>query len=307
MNKIIATKKAGLFALLFYFVVCFQFSISAQSPDSGETKKKETVQAGFSDFKFDSKLMRREMPYRVVLPAVYESDKLKRFPVIYLIHGLGGNFKNWTEVTKIERYAKGYDFIIVMPDGGNGWYSDSVSAENDKYESYFIKEFIAEIDKKFRTIADKNGRIIAGLSMGGYGAVKFGLKYPDKFALIGSFSGAFDAPLRFKDHPQARDSINEVFGGDENQARKTNDIFRILREKSAEQIKELPFFYIDCGTEDHLFETNREFLSLLVKRKVPHEYRELPGVHNWIYWNRQIEEFLQVTEKRTNRKSKAAV
>ena len=101
-----------------------------------------------------------------------------------------GHFNNWTDSTKIVEYAKKYNFIIVTPEGNNGWYSDSVSVPNDKYESYIIQELIPEIDKKFRTKADREHRAIAGLSMGGFGAMKFGLKYPEKFALIGSFSGA---------------------------------------------------------------------------------------------------------------------
>ncbi len=284
-----------MFALLFCAVICFQFSVFAQTGKSAE----QNIRPEFSDFKFGSKFMKREMPYRVIFPVNYEAEKQKRFPVIYLLHGLGGNFKNWTELTKIGQYAKNYDFLIVMPDGGNGWYSDSASVENDKYESFLIKEFIPEIEKKFRIDAAREKRIVAGLSMGGYGAVKFGLLYPEKFALVGSFSGAFDAPLRLKDHPQARDSINEVFGGDENESRGKNDVFKILREKNAEKIKELPFIYFDCGTEDHLFEINRDFLSLIVERKAAHEYRELPGVHNWIFWDSQIEEFLQIAQKQS--------
>ncbi len=303
MNRYEITFLKNIILVLFFMLL--SVPVSTQSTD--KIFSVISQKNNFRDFTHNSKTMRREMSYRIIFPDQYEPNRQKRFPVIYLIHGLGGNFKNWTDLTKIdETYSKNYDFIIVMPDGGNGWYSDSVNVPFDKYESYLTDEFIPLIDKRFRTLADKNGRIIAGLSMGGYGAVKFGLKYPEKFALVGSFSGAFDAPLRLKNHPQARDSINEVFGGDENKARQTNDIFKILRDKNADEIKRLPFFYIDCGTEDHLFQTNRDFVSLLNERNIPHEYRELPGVHNWDYWDSQVEEFLQVADKFINRKSRAA-
>ena len=114
--------------------------------------------------------MGREMPYRVILPQDYLLNKEARYPVIYLLHGLYGHFDKWTDKTGIRSYAANYKFIIVTPEGGDGWYTDSVSAPNDKYESYIVRELIPEIDKKFRTQADRGHRAIAGLSMGGYGS-----------------------------------------------------------------------------------------------------------------------------------------
>ena len=89
-----------------------------------------------------------------------------------------------------------------MPEGDDGWYTDSATVPNDKYETYIIKELIPEIDKKFRTLADREHRIIAGLSMGGYGSIKFGLKYPNLFSIVGSFSGAFDAANAYEKERQ---------------------------------------------------------------------------------------------------------
>src|SRR6476620_10279660 len=128
----------------------------------------------------NSHLLARKVSYRVLLPNEYSDPKNRnrRYPVIYLLHGLSGHFDNWTDKTKLTAYAADYDFIIVMPEGDDGWYTDSVTVPNDKYETYIIKELIPEIDKKFRTLADREHRIIAGLSMGGYGSIKFGLKYP---------------------------------------------------------------------------------------------------------------------------------
>ena len=105
-----------------------------------------------------------------------ESQKETRYPVIYLLHGLTGHYNNWAEKTKLEQYAANYNYIIVMPEGDNGWYTDSATVPNDKYESYIIKELIPEIDKKYRTKADRQNRAIAGLSMGGYGSIKIRFK-----------------------------------------------------------------------------------------------------------------------------------
>ncbi len=186
-----------------------------------------------------------------------------------------------------------------MPEGDDGWYSDSVSVPNDKYESYIIKELIPEIDGKYRTIADRPHRIVAGLSMGGYGAMKFGMKYPETFSLIGSFSGALGA-VNWTEKtagPVAR-SIDLVFGLDmEGANRRSNDIFKMARELTPDTVKALPYIYMSCGTEDFLIANNRDFLGILIEKKVPHEYREHPGIHDWIFWDDQIREFLDVADR----------
>jgi S-formylglutathione hydrolase FrmB len=235
------------------------------------------------------------MPYRVILPANYNNSNEKTFyPVIYLLHGLTGHFNNWTDKTKLTEYAAKYNYIIVTPEGGDGWYTDSVSVPADKYESYIIQELIPEIDKKFRTVADREHRFIAGLSMGGYGAVKFGLKYPEKFALVGSFSGALGIVSLPSKSTATFPSIKNVFGEDESPTRKNNDIFRVVRESTSEQIKALPFIYFDCGTEDFLFQSNRDFADLLIEKKIKHEFRQLPGGHTWTYWNTQVQEIYKI-------------
>ena len=277
------------------FGLCLQ--ISAQTP-AKPAKEISAASSRLQEFKLNSKLTAREMPYRVILPTGYENSNEKTFyPVVYLLHGLTGHYDNWTDRTKLAEYAAKYSFIIVMPEGGDGWYTDSVSAANDKYESYIIQELIPEIDKKFRTLADRNHRAIAGLSMGGYGAIKFGLKYPEKFVLVGSFSGALGIVSVSSKATATFPSIKSVFGEDDSPARKNNDIFRILRESASEQIKALPFIYFDCGTEDFLFQSNRDFADLLIEKKVKHEYRQLPGGHTWTYWNAQVREFLELSGK----------
>ena len=250
--------------------------------------------------KLASKLMGRDLPYRIILPARYATaNSSERFPVVYLLHGLTGHFDNWTDKTRIAQLAESANFIIVTPEGEDGWYTDSATKAADKYESYIIKELIPEIDKKYRTIADRDHRVIAGLSMGGFGSLKFGLKYPDMFVLAGSFSGAIGAAsITEKNFPGAiGKTIDAIFGPDGSDVRKSNDPFAIVRRATPEQIKRFPFLYLDCGTEDFLFQNNREFDALLLEKKVPHEFRELPGAHNWTFWDAQVEEFLQLATK----------
>lgn len=294
--------KQNKLVLRFFFLFCaLMLPIYAQA----QSVKVE-------DFKLDSKLMARQMPYRVALPKNYAANSSERFPVIYLLHGLTGHYDNWGDKTKISEYLAPYNFIVVMPEGDNGWYTDSISVPNDKYESYIVKELIPEIDSKFRTNSQRDGRIIAGLSMGGYGSLKFGLKHPEMFTLVGSFSGALGAASWSEktvgnSWKALTDSVMSVYGADDSQTRKDNDIYKIVRELPADRIKTLPFMYVDCGTEDFLIVLNREFAALLTEKKIPHEYRQLPGAHEWQYWESQIQEFFEVAEKNLNKPQKAQV
>lgn len=283
-------------ALIFAAVLLAFANIGSAQTAAGKTP----LPANVREEKLVSKLMGRDLSYRVVLPAGYGESKNSavRYPVVYLLHGLTGHFDNWTDKTKLVDYAAPYNFIVVTPEGDNGWYTDSATKPADKYESYIIQELIPEIDKKYRTAADRPHRAIAGLSMGGFGAIKFGLKYPAMFSLAGSFSGAlFASSYRTpNDLPPGniRTSLIEVFGEPESATKKSNDLFALVREASPEKIRAMPFIYVDCGTEDFLIQNNRDFMQLLVEKKVPHEYRQLPGVHDWKFWNQQVKEFLEV-------------
>ncbi|HTK26179.1 MAG TPA: alpha/beta hydrolase family protein [Pyrinomonadaceae bacterium] len=291
MKKI---SRISLPILLSLVVFASAFGQTASKAEAGSTRSANDVVT----LQLPSKLLGRSVSYRVITPAKYKTDLSGRYPVIYLLHGLFGHFDNWTDKTKLAEYAAPYNFIIVTPEGGDGWYTDSATVPNDKYESYIVQELIPEVEKRFRTIADRDHRFMAGLSMGGYGAIKYGLKYPDLFSLVGSFSGALDAPLRLEDNKNLRPSIVSVFGPDDSKTRKENDIFNLLRNMSPDVVKNIPYIYMACGTEDFLFQTNRDFDNLLIEKKVPHEYRELPGAHEWTFWDAQVQEFLRVADSK---------
>ena len=303
MRKI--TGASILFWLILFIAPAFNVS-GQQNPvlkKKGDVFEEKVIGNDTVELRLSSKLMGREMPYRVIYPFSYNNKKesARRYPVLYLLHGLTGHFNNWTDKTKLAVYARNFDYIIVTPEGNDGWYTDSGSVPNDKYESYIVQELIPEIDGKYRTLASREHRMIAGLSMGGYGALKFGLKYPEKFALVGSFSGALRAASwSLKDLGNWKalsDSIGNVYGADDSATRRENDIFKIVREITPERVKVLPFMYIDCGTEDFVIQQSRDFNALLVEKKIPHEFRELPGNHDWAYWDAQVQEFLRVSQK----------
>ena len=250
---------------------------------------------------FESRLVGAALPYHVVLPADYhaDSEKQTRYPVLYLLHGLGGSAGDWVSGrARLAEHAAAHRLIVVVPEGRDGWYTDSATAPAERFETYFLAELLPDVERRFRTHARREGRAVAGLSMGGYGALKFGLKHPEKFAFVASMSGALSAATWPADStvPQfVRPSIARVFGPAESPARAANDLFRLAREAAPER---LPFIYLDCGTEDFLIGDNRNFSVLLLERKIPHEYRQLPGGHAWPYWDRQAREILRLAAGR---------
>ncbi len=128
--------------------------------------------------------------------------------------------------------------------------------------------------------------------MGGFGALKLALKHPDLFAVAGSFSGALDAPLRDADNPFLRPSIEKVFGRSDDPRRRSDEIFSLVDRISEQEVRGLPFLYLDCGSEDWLIGTNRDFSQRLLSKKIAHEFRQLPGRHDWRFWNAQVGQFL---------------
>ena len=251
----------------------------------------ETVQ-------FKSELIGKVLPYNALLPPDYFRSN-RRYPVLYLLHGLFGHHDDWLTRTNLAEYAASCDMIIVTPEGNDSWYVDSATMPSDKYESYFLKELIPDVDARFRTIKDRRARGVAGLSLGGYGALKYGLKYRDQFVFAGSMSGALDPANRSDERPGfawdiLRPSLIAAFGAPSSPVRQLNDLHQIARDLKAGDIASLPYLYFDCGLEDGFLGTNREFADILVSKKIAHQYRQLPGGHNWEYWDRQVREVLRV-------------
>ncbi len=249
-----------------------------------------------------SALVGKTLPYNVILPADYRTSTT-RYPVLYLLHGWAGHYSDWATRTNVADYVAQYRMIIVMPEGNDGWYTDGVIT-TDKYESYILQELIPDVQRRYRTIESRYGRAIAGLSMGGYGALKFGLKSPGTFTFAGSLSGALAATTWTEEDLKAFKSMNNslvaAFGPRDSPQRKANDIFEIASRVSASRAAALPYFYFDCGTEDFFLGVNEQFALLLTEKKIPHEFRELPGAHGWQYWDQQVKELLKVAAEKLN-------
>ena len=232
------------------------------------------------------------MHYRVLLPMDYENGG--GFPVLYLLHGLGGDYKDWDTMTALQKHAKNLPIIIAMPDADDSWYTNSATVPADKFEDYVAKDFVSEVDTRFKTIRDRHGRAIAGVSMGGYGALKFSLKW-QLFSFAGSLSGALNAAQNLDElRPDFRKQLRVVYGNAGSQTRSENDVFILL---NAPHPDPNPYLYLACGTEDFFLDTNRAFAQQLSSKKLAHEYHENPGGHTWEYWDRELQPLLNAVMK----------
>jgi S-formylglutathione hydrolase FrmB len=213
------------------------------------------------------------------------------FPVFYLLHGLTDDHTIWSRRSNIEWYVEGLPLIVVMPETGRGWYSNSKSHPGRNYEDAFIKDVVGFVDRTFRTIPKREARVLGGLSMGGYGAVKMALKFPDLFCAAASHSGPLMHPLhKLWEHnrPAAAELEPEflaLFGSDWRGG--GDDLVALARKCPA---RKRPKLWIDCGVRDFLIENNREFHRELKKQKFPHTYKEFEGVHDWKYWDEHVKD-----------------
>lgn len=229
-----------------------------------------------------SKSMNKEIKNVVITPDSYKK-KGEPFSVIYLLHGAGGDYKDWLKkAPKIKTYADLYNVIIVCPDGNKtSWYFDSPVDETMKYETYVSKELVSEIDKSYNTLATKNNRGIAGLSMGGHGALYLAFRNQDIWGVAGSMSGGVDIrpfPLRW--------DISKRLGTySENPDNwEKNTVINLVHLLDGKNLKIL----FDCGVDDFFYDANVRLHKKLIQRNIPHDYIERPGGHTNKYWRNSI-------------------
>ncbi|HEV2176290.1 MAG TPA: alpha/beta hydrolase family protein [Terriglobia bacterium] len=262
----------------------------AQPPEA-EARNVQTVH-------FFSKALNQDRAFNLILPLDYETST-SRYPVLYLLHGYGGNNTDWTEQTNLSEYAARYRLIIVMPNGSNGWYVNNASDPKQRFEDQIIKDLIPYVEDHYRTIPLRRARAIAGLSMGGYGAMFLGLKHYEMFTAIASFSGALGVAHGLLNPPanateQERKNIADIhshFGPDGSASAQERDPFELVKKVPP---AEMPMLYFAEGGEDFLIDSNHQFVALLAKLRIPYEYREVsPREHTWDFWDEQIRVFLE--------------
>ncbi len=287
--------------------------------------------AGLQTVEFHSPAIGRQMKYDIVLPENYESGS-QRYPVLYLLHGYMQNYTVWGRNLGAAFYARELgELIVVMPDGGNTWfvnYAEAAEGRRDDWESYLVEDVIQHVDSQFRTVAQREGRAIAGLSMGGYAAITIGLRHPQLFISMASTSGALgharsraeaiaagrpppaervrpaEQQAEFDRADQAIARIIDIPGFSTQQERtpqgidfltveqaQAHDPFQIIYTVPKSQ---LPHIYLDSGTDDSLVNVAREFMQLLLVNNVPFDYMQSRGRHNSEYWRRSVGHLMSI-------------
>lgn len=210
--------------------------------------------------------------------------------VLYLLHGLSDDHTIWQRRTSIERYAAEYGVTVVMPTVFRGFYTDTKYGA--KYWTFVSEELPRIVNSFFRVSQKREDTFAAGLSMGGYGALKLGLLCPDKFAGVASLSGAADMEKLFtREDPALSKEMEYIFGSYEELKGSDNDLVAVA-ERHIEKGTDLPQIYMVCGTEDFLYQNNIAFRDRFAGR-LPLTYKEGPGVHDWAFWDCWIQDVLK--------------
>jgi S-formylglutathione hydrolase FrmB len=243
-----------------------------------------------------STVMQKNIRAAVVLPDQYKKAGKASFPVLYLLHGGSGSFRDWLTKTPdkqlLHRLADQYSIIIVTPDAGStSYYFDSPLDKTSQYETFISKELTDKIDGTYRTIKDRKGRVIAGLSMGGHGAMYIATRHPELYCAAGSMSGVMNINTATwkvpADFAKLRaDNFARLLGPpqDANNPYPEYTAVGRVNEIKASGLK----LIFDCGVEDFLIDTNRDLHQRLLASQVPHDYIERPGAHTWDYWQNAL-------------------
>ncbi|HSY36488.1 MAG TPA: alpha/beta hydrolase family protein [Acidobacteriaceae bacterium] len=243
---------------------------------------------------FFSSALAREMLYQVVLPLGYSGSQ-ERYPVLYLLHGWQGDEANFVSLTHLVEDASAYKLIVVTPRADNSWYVNSATRPKDRYADYVFQDLIAEVDAHYRTIASPHERAIAGISMGGYGAMLFSLRHPGAFAFAASISGAFAGPSGIESvMPQLKPSTDDAFGAAGSTTRSQNDVDTLIG--TVDRTRQ-PYFFLECGASDPLLSSNRRVVEDLSSHGFAYEYHELPGAHTWPFWDAALPTMLKVLSR----------
>ena len=230
------------------------------------------------------------MPYRVVLPADY-AGRAQNYPAVYLLHGGGGGFRDWTNYSDVAAYAA-HGVVLVMPEGESSYYVNAADRPRDRFEDYIVKDLIADVEQKFPVLHGREHRAIVGVSMGGFGAIVLGLKHPELFSFAGGLSSALDVPTRpfsIKRISQWR-SHRSIFGPWNGNNQRGNDPYLLV---TATDPNKSPYLFLSCGEQEGLLPANRKFAALLQRLRFQYEFHAGHGGHDWSQWNGRLQLLFQ--------------
>ncbi len=278
------------------FVVALGTAAAPPGPAQAPTPGRSQVQ----EHRFRSAALDLERSYVVVLPPGYDAARKKPYPVVYLLHGLGGAPRDWLTYahldTELERLVAGREvqpLVLVAPDGDNAYWTDHLGtpgAPGPRWGTYVADDVLAEVEARFNVRRDGAGRAIAGASMGGHGAMSVGLMHPQRFAAVVSLAGAL-----FAEPPTHRKIYKRVWGFPADAAHWAATSPIALIRALPPRAKGVPALYLECGDDDPAGFLEDAILAhqLLLERELPHELRVNDGGHTWSAWTFVTEDWLR--------------
>ena len=233
-------------------------------------------------------------PLYMILPEPGKMDgtPLRERTVLYLLHGLSDDASAWSRYSSIETVANQYGLVVVMPSVGRSFYTDQPNGQ--AYFTYLVEELPQYLDDVFALRPSRDRTLIAGLSMGGYGAFKAALNYPERFRAAASFSGALSLLIltAIPDDPRQAE-FRHIFGDLDQLSGSEHDPLVWLAR--AAQAHSLPDLTVACGFQDDLYPVNQMFIAACRSHHIPVDYIEEDGKHDWYFWDRHIKRFLHQT------------
>lgn len=236
------------------------------------------------DVTFYSVSLSRTVPYRVYLPSTRPT--LKKFAVVYLLHGGGADYRSWSNDSDVAHYVQ-TGLILVMPDGDESYYMNEVGSPRNRFEDYITHDLIADVEHRFPARTDREGRAVIGISMGGFAAVDYALLHPELFVFVGALSPSIDVPFRRFNIRRIGQwwKFRNIFGAVGSKERSDRNPFQLVQTSNP---KQAPYLYLTAGKQEPLLEPNRRFATLLEHHGFAYEFHTMPGGHDWGEWNAQI-------------------
>lgn len=252
-----------------------------------------------------SAILGREMKYSVYLPFDYKTSN-RNYPILYMLHGLGDDDSGWIQFGEIAFYADKAiasgttsPMVIIMPDGLRSFYVNSADGKT-KYQDYFLKELMPAVENIYRIRKSQRFRAIAGLSMGGYGALNYAIKRPDLFCAAAPLSAAVftDDEIQNLDDNAYADLAANIYGSGLkaknriNANNQQNSILKMIELTPTDSLKKVSWFF-DCGDSDFLINGNMAIHAAFKNKGVNHDFKIRSGAHNWHYWRTAMPDVLK--------------
>jgi putative tributyrin esterase len=237
----------------------------------------------------------RSVTLNVILPTPVQLStqtiKKKKFKTLYLLHGLFGHHNDWLMNTRLLTWAEAHQIAVVMPSGENSFYVDS-DQTGESYGEFIGEELISLTRHMFPLSHKREDTFIGGLSMGGYGAIRNGLKYHETFGAIVGLSNALILELLLNNKRRKPLANEHLAFGNLKHALLSDKNPKVLVDALVKEQAHFPRIYLSCGQQDPLLAVNQDFVQYLKERKIDHVYIEDEGQHDWAYWDKHIERVL---------------